>query len=307
MQGGFPDPVRWPIFAFKEGFAAVKRTPYRLTLPDLVTAPIVLCSPHSGRRYDGAFLRTSVLDSRRIRSSEDAYVDLLLADAPALGVPLLAAEMPRAMLDLNRAPEELDPAVIRDVPRGPTNPRITSGLGVIPRVVAQGRAIYGGKISREEAARRIDGIWRPYHACLAQLMDAADAQFGRAILLDCHSMPHEAIEGTQSGGRTPEIVLGDRFGSSAGPEVTEAAERVFTDLGFRVARNAPFAGAYVTQTYGQPALGRHALQIEIDRALYLDEVRVTPNARFDTVRDLMTKAVARLCDAFSEAQSLAAE
>ena len=285
----------------------MSRTPYRLTMPDVVTAPLVVASPHSGRVYDGAFLSASVLDAQRIRSSEDAYVDLLLAHAPALGVPLLAAEMPRAMIDLNRAPEELDPAVVRDVPRGATNPRISSGLGVIPRVVAQGRAIYGGKISREEAARRIDGIWRPYHACLAQLMEAAQARFGQAILLDCHSMPHEAIEGSGPDGRAPDIVLGDRFGASAAPEVMDAVERVFSGLGFRVARNAPFAGAYVTQTYGQPARGRHAVQVEIDRALYLDEARVRPSAQFDTVRDLLTDALMQLCAIFAPAQRLAAE
>ena len=285
----------------------MSRPPYRLTLPDLTTSPLVVSSPHSGRAYDGDFLSASVLDAQRIRSSEDAYVDLLLAHVPALGVPLLAAEMPRAMLDLNRAPEELDPAVVRDVPRGATNPRISSGLGVIPRVVAQGRAIYGGKISRAEAAGRIERIWRPYHATLASLMDAAQARFGQAILLDVHSMPHEAIEGSGPRGRTPEIVLGDRFGTAAAPELMDAAERIFAGLGFRVARNAPFAGAYITQTYGQPARHRHAIQVEIDRALYLDEVRVRPAAQFDAVRDLLTEAVARLRDDVAGVRGLAAE
>lgn len=286
----------------------MSRMPYRLTLPaDIARAPLVIASPHSGRRYDRAFLQVSVLDAHRIRSSEDAYMDLLLARVPQFGVPLLAAEMPRAMIDLNRAPEELDPALIRDVPRGATNPRISSGLGVIPRVVAQGRAIYGGKISRQEAAGRIDTIWRPYHACLAGLMEGSRARFGQAILLDCHSMPHEAVEGTATEGGPPEIVLGDRFGASAHPEVVEAVERVFSGLGFRVARNAPFAGAYITQTYGQPARGWHAVQVEIDRALYLDEARVQPNARFDAVRDLLTEAVAQLCEIFAPSQQLAAE
>ncbi len=281
--------------------------PFRLTLPDPVTSPLVVSSPHSGRAYPGAFLAETLLDAQRIRSSEDAYVDLLLAHVPALGVPLLAAEVPRAMIDLNRSSDELDPAVVRDVPRAAANARISSGLGVIPRVVAQGRAIYGAKISRAEAARRIEAHWRPYHAKLGQLLDHAQARFGQAVLLDVHSMPHEAIEGAGPKGRCPEIVLGDRFGTTASAELMAAAEAVFAGLGFRVARNAPFAGGYITQTYGRPANHRHAIQVEIDRALYLDEVRVRPGPRFDAMRDLMTEAVARLRDVVPGTMGMAAE
>ena len=281
--------------------------PFFLTMPDTVSSAVVVASPHSGRDYDGAFLSSSVLDAERLRSSEDAYVDRLLEDVPSLGVPLLTARVPRAFLDLNRAEEELDPAVICDVPRGVSNPRISSGLGVIPRVVAQGRAIYSGKISRDEARNRIETIWRPYHGRLKTLMGEAQARFGRAILLDCHSMPHEAIEGVGVKGRTPEIVLGDRFGASASTPLVDALEATFDRLGLRVARNAPFAGAYVTQAYGRPELGRHAIQIEIDRSLYLDEARVEPNARFDEMRNLMTDAVASFCAEMSDHHGLAAE
>ncbi len=283
------------------------RNPFRLTLPDVVTTPLVVASPHSGRDYDGAFMSSTVLDADRIRSSEDAFVDLLMERAPSLGAPLLAAAVPRAFLDLNRAPEELDPAVIQDVPRGATNPRISSGLGVIPRVVAQGRAIYSGKISRAEARDRIDAIWQPYHSKLRELMDNARCQFGRAILLDCHSMPHEAIEGASVKGKVPEIVLGDRYGASAEASLMDMAEDVFAGLGFRVARNAPFAGAYTTQAYGRPSQGWHAIQIEVDRALYMDEVTIRPNAQFDTMRNLMTEAVSRISDAVAGPADLAAE
>ncbi|MEM8851073.1 MAG: N-formylglutamate amidohydrolase [Pseudomonadota bacterium] len=285
----------------------MSRLPYRLTRPDAPTTCVVVASPHSGRAYDWAFLSSSVLDSEGIRSSEDAYVDELFADVPQMGAPLLAAEMPRAYLDLNRAEGELDPAVVHGVPRGPNNPRITSGLGVIPRVVAQGRAIYRGKITRDEAQSRIETVWRPYHNELQGLMDEAQARFGRAILFDCHSMPHEAIEGAGPRGRTPEIVLGDRFGASASADVTDAVEAVFAGLGFRVARNVPFAGAYVTQAYGQPELGRHAIQIEIDRALYMDEASVQKSQDFNTMRNLMTEAMAQLCDLGRGGRALAAE
>ena len=283
------------------------RKTFRLSEPAVTTAPLIVSSPHSGREYDWDFLTATVLDADRIRSSEDAYIDVLLERVPTLGVPLLAASMPRAFLDLNRAPEELDPAVIRDLPRGQTNPRISSGLGVIPRVVAQGRAIYEGKISHREARQRIDRVWRPYHAQLAQLMEAAHRRFGQAILLDVHSMPHEAIEGTGSEGATPQIVLGDRFGASAAPDLMDRVESVFVELGFRVARNTPFAGAYITQTYGRPGDDRHAIQIEIDRALYLDEVRVRPMQSFDEMQRLLTEAVARICAEVTGLQDMAAE
>ncbi|MGB3555181.1 MAG: N-formylglutamate amidohydrolase [Jannaschia sp.] len=280
--------------------------PYRLLLPVRPAAPVVVASPHSGRTYDSAFLARTILDSDGIRSSEDAYVDLLLENVPALGLPLLAAEMPRAYIDLNRSSVELDPAVVCDVPRGAANPRVTSGLGVIPRVVGQGRAIYEGKITRAEAQERIEMVWQPYHSALDGLLTQAQERFGRAILLDCHSMPHEAIEGGALRSR-PEIVLGDRFGSSADPALVDGVEAIFAGLGLRVARNAPFAGAYTTQRYGKPDLGRHAIQIEIDRSLYLDEAKVAPNANFEAMRELMTEAMARIRDLSALPERLAAE
>lgn len=290
-----------------EGMTRMARQPFRLHQPKVLYAPVVVASPHSGRTYDWEFMSRTILDSERIRSSEDAYVDLLLDRVPALGVPVLTAEMPRAFLDLNRAPTELDPAVIHDVPRGATNPRVSSGLGVIPRVVAQGRAIYQGKITLREAEARIDAFWHPYHDQLARLLAGAKAQFGHAILIDCHSMPHEAIEGSGGINGTPEIVLGDRFGTSADADIVEQVEVIFRDLGFRVARNAPFAGAYMTQQYGKPARAQHAIQIEIDRSLYMDEANVRPNASFENVRSLLTEAIGRICDGSRVHQGLAAE
>ncbi|WGH77681.1 N-formylglutamate amidohydrolase [Jannaschia ovalis] len=285
----------------------MSRPPFRLVRPAVQRAPVVVASPHSGRVYDWEFLTATVLDAARIRSSEDAFVDLLMDRAPDLGMALLAAEMPRAFLDLNRAPDELDPGVIQGLPRGVTNPRIASGLGVIPRVVAQGRAIYSGKIDRAEAQARIDRVWHPYHDQLAALMGEASDRFGRAILLDCHSMPHEAIESSAPRGRAPEIVLGDRFGASAGAELVDHLESIFAELGFRVARNAPFAGAYIARAYGKPQTGWHVIQIEIDRALYMDEAALRPSPEFDNVKRLMTEALSRFSVATRGAQDLAAE
>ena len=275
------------------------RDPFRLTMPAHVSSPVVASSPHSGRDYDWAFIASTVLDRKVIRSSEDAFVDLLLRDVPDVGVPLIAAAVPRAYVDLNRAEGELDPALVRDVPKGGVNPRVSSGLGVIPRVVAQGRAIYRGKISRDEARARIEGAWRPYHDALRGLLDDARAAWGRSVLLDVHSMPHEAIDGVAPKGRAPEIVLGDRFGASAAPLLVDVVEETFLALGFRVARNAPFAGAYIAQAYGDPAAGRHVVQIEIDRALYMDESRMAMTPGAARVRDALTEVVARVGHAAS--------
>ena len=184
-------------------------------------------------------------------------------------------------MDLNRSANDLDPALIRDVPKGPRSPRISAGLGVIPRVVADSRAIIHGKLSLEDAKARIAEAHTPYHTALADQMHKARQANGFAVLFDCHSMPHDALIGSPLvNGTRPEIVLGDRFGASCDRWIMDAAIEIFTSAGFRVARNAPFAGGYITQTYGRPAKGFHALQIEIDRALYMDEDRVIKKPRF---------------------------
>jgi N-formylglutamate amidohydrolase len=268
---------------------------FRLERPDELLTPVVVASPHSGRHYPAAFLQASVLDARMVRSSEDAYMDELVSAAPTLGAPLIAAEYPRAWIDLNRSPDELDPGVIEGVGRVMQTPRISSGLGVIPRVVANGRAIYRGKITRAEAEARIAQVWQPYHTALDGLMRAAQAGFGEAVLLDFHSMPHEALDTvTRPGQRRPEVVLGDRFGASAAGEVLDALEDGFLRQGLSVIRNAPFAGAFVTQQYGRPSRGWHAVQIEIDRALYMDERLLRPSADFDAVRRIMTAVIERV-------------
>ncbi|WP_238547916.1 N-formylglutamate amidohydrolase [Meridianimarinicoccus roseus] len=281
---------------------------YDLLEPSATTTGVVFASPHSGRAYPANMRKTTVLDELALRSSEDAYVDRLIADAPLLGAPLLLARTPRAFVDLNRSPDELDPAVIEGVRRVIHNPRVTSGLGVIPRVVANGRAIYRGKIPLSEARRRIDDHWHPYHAALRALLQRQRAAFGIAVLVDCHSMPHEAIEGMSSGrGPVPDVVLGDRFGAAADAGIVDRIEAAFTAEGLRVARNAPFAGAFIAQRYGRPTQGTHVVQIEIDRALYMDEARVTPLPRFDELRGLMRRVMSDIVDIARPELPLAAE
>lgn len=281
---------------------------FRLELPREITSAVVVSSPHSGRHYAPAFLAASVLDERMIRSSEDAFMDRLVMAAPSLGAPLLAAEWPRAYLDLNRGADELDPGVIDGVARGVQTPRINSGLGVVPRVVANGRAIYRGKLTRAEAQARIEWIWRPYHAELARLMDAAKADYGKAVLLDFHSMPHEALDAvTRAGTPRPQIVLGDRFGASADSDIVDVLEQGFLDAGLIVSRNAPFAGAYITHRYGRPSKGHHAIQVEIDRRLYMSERMIRPNANFDAMKQIVAQVLARVIGALPGRVPLAAE
>ncbi len=281
---------------------------YVLTRPKVRSCPVIFASPHSGRDYPAEFLAQAVLDPHMIRSSEDAFVDELFGMAPGMGAPLLAARAPRAYLDLNRAADELDPAVIEGLARVPHNPRISSGLGVIPRVVAGGRAIYRGKLGLAEVETRLRRFWHPYHQALAGLVEEVRAEFGQAVLIDCHSMPHEAIEAhTRPGQPRPEVVLGDRYGATAGREVMERIEAAFAGAGLRVGRNAPFAGAYVAQAYGRPSRGVHVVQVEIDRALYMDEVRVEPLAGFAAFRDLLGGVVAEIVAGEGEARRLAAE
>lgn len=249
------------------------------------TSCVVFASPHSGRDYPWSFLRKTVLDEHTIRTSEDAFVDRLFDCAPQFGASFLKAGAPRAFVDLNRSVDELDPALIEGVRRGGHNPRVASGLGVIPRVVAASRSIYRGKISAEEAQRRITQYWHPYHQMLQKLLDTARERHGQAVLIDCHSMPHEAMDGiARSGIRRPDVVLGDRFGVAAAGEVVDRLETAFSAAGFVVTRNAPFAGAYITQAYGRPSKGQHAVQVEIDRSIYMNEQLIRPNGNFDQVR-----------------------
>ena len=224
-------------------------------------------------------------------------------------MPLIAAHAPRAYIDLNRAAEELDPAVVEGVTRQGHNPRVSSGLGVIPRVVAAGRAIYHGKIASAEAASRIAAHWRPYHAALSGLVGECRAAFGQATLIDCHSMPHESLDNhCRPGLPRPDVILGDRFSAAASREVVDQIEAAFSRVGLHVGRNTPFAGAYITQAYGRPSLNQHAVQVEIDRSLYMNEATITPRADFEAFRQLMRSVVSDLAAlGGGDAQPLAAE
>ena len=282
---------------------------YQLIHPEKRTTSVVFASPHSGRDYPWSFIRRTNLNEHTVRSSEDAFVDQLFDCAPQFGAPFLKAGAPRAFVDLNRSAEELDPALIEGAQRHGHNPRVASGLGVVPRVVANGKAIYSGKITMSEAERRIETYWHPYHDALQAQLDQAHFIFGQAILIDCHSMPHEAMDSVaRSGIRRPEVVLGDRFGAAADEAIVDRIEAAFADAGLVVTRNTPFAGAYITQHYGRPIRGRHAIQVEVDRALYMNEQLIRPNGNFQNFRTLLKSVIAEITEIGRPAEKpLAAE
>ncbi|MFD2676156.1 N-formylglutamate amidohydrolase [Camelimonas lactis] len=251
--------------------------PFVVTEPMLQVAPVVFNAPHSGRDYPPEFVAASQLDALELRRSEDAFVDLLTAPAVSLGAPLLHACFPRAFLDLNREPWELDPEMFSaPLPAwaNTRSPRVAGGLGTIPRVVAEGRPIWRERLPPEAALHRIDTLYKPYHRALRRLLARTQRQFGVAVLVDCHSMPSTSTPRRLGG--TPDIVLGDRYGSSCAPAIMDSLEQGFVDAGYRVTRNAPYAGGFITEHYGAPLAGRHAVQVEINRSLYMDEQRIEP-------------------------------
>jgi N-formylglutamate amidohydrolase len=265
--------------------------PYLVLAPRAETAPVVFASPHSGDVYPPDFVRQARLDALDLRRSEDAFIDALFEDAPRLGMPLLKARFPRAYVDANRGPWELDPGMFRDrlpdyVDRA--SPRAAAGLGTIARVVADGAEIYDGKLDFADAKRRIEQLYMPYHAALAALLDATHLRWSRCLLVDCHSMP--------SGAARPDFVLGDCHGSSCDGTVTDRADRSLRELGYRVARNDPYAGGFSTRRHGRPAQGRHALQVEVNRGLYMDEKRLEPGPYFPTLAAHMGSLIAALRD-----------
>jgi N-formylglutamate amidohydrolase len=273
--------------------------PFEIRAPDPWSLPVVVASPHSGSDYPDSFVRESRLDPLALRKSEDCFVDILFSEAPALGAPLLRALFPRAFVDPNREPYELDPAMFEEELPSFVNrrsSRVASGLGTIPRVVADGQAIYPAKLRFADVEARIEKFYHPYHDALEGLVTEAVARFGHCILIDAHSMPSGSAIANGSS-RQADIVLGDRIGRSCHPVIRRTAERVLCKRGYKVALNAPYAGGHTTVLHGKPAIGRHCLQIEINRRLYMDEMKFEPLDFIETLKlDLaeVIKALAAL-------------
>lgn len=271
--------------------------PFRIIAPVRQTAPFVFCSPHSGSIYPEVLLRSSKLDPLALRKSEDAFVDELFGCVAGLGAPLIAARFPRAYLDANREPYELDPELFgtRLPPHANSQSmRVAGGLGTIARIVADGEEIYAAdqRPSLEAGIERIELLYKPFHAALNQLIQQTRSMFGFAILIDCHSMPSSSM--VRPGGNRPDIVLGDRFGASCDPKVVRLVRETIAGIGLQVQLNRPYAGGFITEHYGRPYEGVHALQIEINRALYLDEVALVPSIGFEALKTGISLLAARL-------------
>lgn len=274
-----------------------------------VRSPLVFASPHSGRHYPAEMMAASLLDAAAIRLSEDAYVDELILGATHHGATVIAAAYARAYIDVNREPYELDPAMFEDelpdFARG-RSARVAAGLGSIARIVAEGQEIYARKLTFADARRRIELVHRPYHDALSALLAKARAVFGVAVLIDWHSMPAAAARTYGQSGDVGasrrgmgdagvcDLVLGDRFGASCAPRITALVEHELEAMGYRVARNAPYAGGYTTEFYGRPASRTHALQVEINRGLYLDEVSLEPKEGFARLKHDLERVFAAL-------------
>ena len=272
---------------------------FTLEPPDALDAgcparsPLVFASPHSGDVYPDDLGAGADLPILSLRSAEDVGVDRLVAPDPALGLPLLAARLGRAYVDLNRSPDDLDPQVVRGA--AAASARVIAGFGVIPRLTGDGRTIREHAMMREEAEARLETAHRPYHDALHGLMHRARDRFGFAILVDWHSMPSRAVRGAP-GGRGPDVVLGDRHGSSCSAEVSRLLRALFEKASWVTALNRPYAGGWSTQFWGRPGEGFHAVQIELNRALYLDERTLEPGPKFASTRNGLRRVTAALAE-----------
>ena len=284
MDTGAP---KWPANAIE------------ILAPSEQTAAVVFSSPHSGRDYPPDFAAGSVLDTATLRRSEDSFVDQIFAAVPRHGAPMLRALFPRVYVDPNREPFELDPTMFDDdLPTyvNTASPRVAAGLGTVARVVTNGEEIYPGKLRFEDVRVRIEGLYRPYHAALGELIGATTTRFGFCVLIDCHSMP--SVGGPMdhdSGRRRVDFILGDAHGGSCAPALTRFVEQELRALGYVVARNSPYSGGYITRHYGNPRDRVHALQIEINRALYMDEDRIQPGPGMALLAAQMERLAAAIC------------
>jgi N-formylglutamate deformylase len=285
-----------------QGFAGSEQgvQPCETIEPPNLDSPLVFSSPHSGSNYSLQFLAASKLDLRTLRSSEDVAVDALFSAAPQYGAPLLRARFPRAFLDVNREPYELDAKLFDQPPPVFANTRslrVASGLGTIARVVAEGKAIYPDRIPLAEALDRIEKYYKPYHVQLEALMTRAAQKFGGAVLVDCHSMPSRMPTGDARRPYEPiaaDFVIGDRHGASCDPAISHKIHAFLSGLGYRVARNKPYAGGFITENYANRPRNRHAIQIEINRALYLDEKTLEPGPDYARVKADMSRLIAEI-------------
>lgn len=275
---------------------------FRIVSPETWRSGVIFASPHSGQSYPDSLCERSALSASQLRRNEDMFVDQLFSAVPGLGAPLLCATFPRCFVDVNRAPGELPKRWAQRKAPKPETVRAKAGLGVIPTHIGERLPIYKDAISRDDAHARLHFLYEPYHTALAELLEESNARFGQALLIDCHSMPGFSAMGS----RRPDIVLGDRFGRSCQPETLNRVRRLFQDHGYSVAVNYPYAGGYVTDHYGRPDAGSEALQIEINRDLYLNPVTFSPKPGYRRLHKTLS-AIAQTIIDDRRPQALAAQ
>ena len=263
--------------------------PFEIAEPAAWRAPIIFNSPHSGSVYPDEFLKISRIDLAGLRRSEDSFMDELIAGLSALGFPTVNVNFPRSYVDVNREPYELDPRMFSG--RLPSfantrSMRVAGGLGTIPRVVGDGQEIYSERIAVDDALARIETLYKPYHRALRRLINKAHRAFGTVIVIDCHSMPSVGVSREEP--RRPDVVIGDRYGTSCASILADTVEETMGRLGYSVGRNKPYAGGFITEHYGNPASGLHTVQLELNRAVYMDERRRTRGERFTRVANDFT-------------------
>ena len=272
--------------------------PFEIVEPAELRAPLIFNSPHSGSVYPDEFLQASRIDLPTLRRSEDSFMDELIADLSGRGFPTVSVNFPRSYVDVNREPYELDPRMF--VGRLPSfantrSMRVAGGLGTIPRVVGDGQEIYRERLSVDDALGRIEQLYKPYHRALRRLINRVHQRFGTTVVVDCHSMPSVGVSRDEP--RRPDVVIGDRYGTSCAALLTDIVEETMTSLGYSVGRNKPYAGGFITEHYGNPASGLHAIQLELNRAIYMDERRRERGPNFAQV----TADFAKLADALAVA------
>jgi N-formylglutamate amidohydrolase len=258
--------------------------PFEIVEPTAWRAPIIFNSPHSGSVYPGDFLTASRIDLPTLRRSEDSFMDELIGHLSARGFPTIRVNFPRSYVDVNREPYELDPRMFSG--RLPSfantrSMRVAGGLGTIPRVVGDGQEIYRDRIAVDDALARIETLYKPYHRALRRLINKVHQMFGTVVVVDCHSMPSVGVSRDEP--RRPDMVIGDRYGTSCAPLLPDRVEETLSGLGYSVGRNKPYAGGFITEHYGNPASGLHAVQLELNRAVYMDERRRERGPRFGQV------------------------
>lgn len=248
--------------------------PFEIVEPAQWRAPIIFNSPHSGSAYPEEFLKASRIDLATLRRSEDSFMDELIADLSDQGFAVVRVHFPRSYVDVNREPYELDPRMFAG--RLPSfantrSMRVAGGLGTIPRVVGDGQEIYRDRLAVEDALKRIEALYKPYHRALRRLINKVYQTFGTVVMVDCHSMPSVGISRDEP--LRPDLVIGDRYGTSCAAVLADMVETTMGGLGYSVGRNKPYAGGFITEHYGNPASGLHAIQLELNRAIYMDERR----------------------------------